>query len=418
MRRTENGKQFEHDHPYGFEKLTKAMELTRGNVNNSFAQKIAQQPLSTVDDIVRLGIGEEEWSSQKIWDTDEYRGKNQKKGQAREKFRYCLRDTFAYRFMDKLGMAEEVIAKNNLYKYADDKVILVDTVHYDIEHNPANRNDNKTFKKKVRNYAISAFFDEFLTIASIPKEMRDKVISDKFILELWIGTTKETDRLPYWKALPTGYSDKQREAAEQEYSEKQREKKAKEVLMMSEAPEDVIERLKGVIADNKRKKEEAKAKARFWHTSDDYRFVPFADVWYNNQRLQAWKLERELEIEDFYKALDLMGLGIVCMDRANHNRQKNIRQFVTHVNSITRRFASDIKKGFDPADVRELIKEDLNKWLHERVEDKWEVYIRKDAPKTYPQYQSGKKKKIVVENESLLFQAIVKKIDEKLGEED
>ena len=58
-----------------------------------------------------------------------------------------------------------------------------------------------------------------------------------------------------------------------------------------------------------------------------------------------------------------------------------------------RKFVSDIKKGFDAHDVRELVIEDLNAWCTAQARGHWQFFERDDAPKEYPDLCKKKKAK-------------------------
>jgi len=294
--------------------------------------------------------------------------------------------------MKKLGVAQKVVEKYGIERAIEIKGIVVDEVHDEGAYNPNRAGQNRVFLQKASYYQYNQIIDEFRNLLQTPSNIREKVFKDDFLLDVWASGKKDLGNFPYWR-LNNGYSisQEERERLDKEYKKKQNEKKAEELLMLANAPQAIKDAISGFIKNDR--EEAAKAKERGQWYGREYEFKTMSEIWYNNSRLEPWKLEKELELEDFYKALNYMGLGIVCLQNERACEQKNIRQFVSHVNATTRQFVSDIKKGFDAATVREMVKEDLNLWLKERVKDKWTVFIREDAQTSYPDIEVKKKKK-------------------------
>lgn len=394
MKRTLEGDNYKKNNPEAFEKLAKAMELSKGKVDTTFGRELAKIANSTPEDIVRLQREDDGnlYGNREVWCQKEDRGDTLKTKQAKEKFRYCFKDTFAYRYMEKLGVVQKVVEKGGLERVIETKGITVDEVHDGGAYNPNRAGQNRVFLQKASYYAYGSVVDEFKTILQVPANIRNKVFKDEFLLDVWTSGKKDLDNFPYWR-LNNGrsLSQEERDKLNKEYHRKQNEKKAEELLMLANAPQAIKDAISGFIKSGRGEAALAKECGQWY--GHYYEFKTMSAIWYNNSRLEPWKLEKELELEDFYKALSYMGLGIVCLQKERVYERKNIRQFISHVNATTRQFVSDIKKGFDAATVREMVKEDLNLWLKERVKDKWTVFIREDAQASYPDIEVKKKKK-------------------------
>lgn len=394
MKRTQSGDEYKKNNPEAFEKLSKAMELSKGKVDTVFGRELAKISNSTPEDIVRLQLEDDGslYGNREVWCNTEDRGDTLKIIQAKEKFRYCFKDTFAYRYMEKLGVAQKVVEKYGIERAIEIRGIIVDEIHDEGAYNPNRAGQNRVFLQKTNYYKYNQILDEFKNILQTPANIREKVFKNDFLLDVWTSGKKNLDSFPYWR-VNNGYSlsKEEREKLDKEYKRKQNEKKAEELLMLANAPQAIKDTISGFIKNDREATAQAKERGQWY--GRNYEFKTMSEIWYNNSRLEPWKLEKELELEDFYKALNYMGLGIVCLQKEPVYERKNIRQFISHVNATTRQFVSDIKKGFDAATVREMVKEDLNLWLKERVKDKWTVFIREDAQESYPDIEVKKKQK-------------------------
>lgn len=394
MKRTSNGNEYKKNNPEAFEKLARAMEMSKGKVDTTFGRELAKIANSTPEDIVRLQREDDGnlYGNREVWYKSEDRGERLKAIQEREKFRYCFKDTFAYRYMAKLGVVQKMVEKDGLETAIETKGIVVDYIHEEDVYDPSKKRHNKPFINKATHYQYSDVISEFKNLLQTPASIRERIFKDEFLLDVWTSGRKDLNDFPYW-SLENGYSltDEEKKRRNKEYRKKQNEKKAEELLMLANAPQDVKDTILGYI--NKDKEDSARAKERGSYYGRGYEFKTLSAIWYGNTRLEPWKIEKELELEDFYKALSYMGLGIVCLQKESVYERKNIRQFISHVTATTRQFVSDIKKGFDPATVRQMVAEDLNMWLKERVKDKWTIFVRTDAPTSYPDIEVKKKKK-------------------------
>lgn len=400
MKRTESGDAYKKNNPSAFEKLAKAMEMSKGKVDTVFDRELALIPNSTPEDIVRLHKDDDGnlYGNRDVWEKKEQRGEELRLQQSKEKYCYSVKETFLYRYLEKLGLAEKIVEKNGLNRSIVSKNIVVDTKHSyeDREFDPYPRCANRDFFYKVSSYQYTALIDEFKSALQVPANVREQVFKDDFLLEVWTSGDKRLCDYPYWRSGVN--SEDERKRLSKDYKKKQNEKKAQELVMLANAPQNIKDTISGYIKGEK--EEQEKASQRHCYRGRGYRFHTLSEIWYENTRLEPWKIEKELEIEDFYKALEYMGLGIICLQSDVPYERRNIRQFISHVNATPRQFVSDIKKGFDPAAVRAMVAEDLNLWLKERVKDKWTVFIRTDAPESYPDIEVKKRKKVTVKEQA------------------
>lgn len=403
MKRTSEGDAYKKNNPEAFAKLARAMELSHGKSDTPLARELAKIPAATAEDIVRLHKEDDRniYGSRDVWHKKEERGEQLRYRHTKEAYRYCFKETFAYRYLEKLGIAQKLVEKEDLKRAVEVKGIVVCRTHDCdcAEFNPNARNVDGKFLVKAYNPQYNELAVEFSTVIQTPASIREKIFKDDFLLDVWTSGRKVLCDYPYW-AIEGGYkwTEEQLKAMSKEYRRKQNEKKAEELLMLNNAPQDIKDTILGYINADKEKQNKARECGN--HYVRSYEFRALSEIWYNNTRLEPWKIEKELELEDFYKALEYMGLGIVCLQKEHIYEKKNIRQFVSHVNATTRQFVSDIKKGFDAATVRMMVAEDLNLWLKKRVQDKWTVFVRQDAPKDYPDIEVKKKKKPSLKEEA------------------
>lgn len=369
MRRTMAGEAYKQEKPEAFAKIARAMEISKGKSDTWLAQVLAEIPSSTAEDIVRLREeGKTHQYSQKLWERNENRGEERKRENNNKAFAFSFNDTFAARYMRKLGLGEILDRTTGRYDSVFDKKMLA--------------KDGKHFRDKISNTVNNDIRRQFFAILDTPLEIREETFGSPDMLAIWTSGRHYEPSLPRWDGLYSGLSQVEFDKKDKEFKKKLLVKKGKEMVMLVKAPEDI----KNQVVEYMKNANNSKQSYR------NYCFTTMADIWYRNKRLTPWKLDKELEFEDFYNALDYMGIGFTCVEKASIENRKNIRQFVTHVVSSTRRFEADIKRGHSPTHVRALLVEDLNIWLKQRVEDKWVAFARVDAQEHYPEIEPKKKK--------------------------
>lgn len=368
MRTTRAGKVYKQEKPEAFAKIAKAMEISKGKTDTWLAQVLAEISTSTAEDIARLREINEERYFQNLWEKNEKRGEEKKKENKNKALAFSFNDTFAARYMRKLGLGEILDKTANHYDSVFDKKMLAKAP--------------KSFRGKISNTVDSDIRRQFFAILDTPLEIREEIFGSKDMLAIWTSGRHYKPSLPQWDDPYRGLSNDEFDKKDKEFKKKLLVKKGKEMVMLVKAPEDIKNQVVEYMKNANNSKQS-------YH---NYCFTTMADIWYRNARLAPWKLDKELEFEDFYNALDYMGIGFTCVEQASIDNRKNIRQFVTHVVSSTRRFEADIKRGHSPTHVRALLVEDLNIWLKQRVEDKWVAFARVDAQEHYPEIEPKKKK--------------------------
>lgn len=378
MKRTSEGDKLWATNPEAFNKLASAMEISKGKTDTRLARTLAELPNSTVDDIVRLQQQERDSYYNKLWETSETRGKELRRENKRKKFAVCFNDTFAARYMRKLGLGDVLDQRKGYYNGPDQLEIDV--------------TQNVSFTHKIDRHLDSDIKAQFFAVLNTPSAIREAVFANPDLLNIWTSGRHWEPSLPRWVEPFNSMNQDEYNKKDKEFKNKLLTKKGKEMIMLVNAPKEIQDQLiEYVKSDQKSQRHYSR-----------YSLTTMADVWYHNTRLEPWKLDKELEFEDFYNALDYMGIGITNLEQASTDRRKGIRQFVTHVVSSTRRFEADIKRGHSVANVRALLVEDLNMWLKQRVEDKWVVFARTDAPEHYPDIEPKKKKQPTTTNREVV----------------
>lgn len=368
MKRTDVGNDFKKENPEAFSKLAKAMELTKGKVDTKFSKQVAEHPNSTPEIIAMLAIDNDDKYYNRIWEKNESRGDELRGEQKRDKFRFSFNDTFAARYMRKLGMGPILEDTKVFWEKPCEKSMPVDS--------------NESFISKIKQHVSDQVVLQFNMILKVPSDIREGLFENPKLLKIWASGRTYRPDLPRWGEPYSSMSSDEYNKKNKEFHDSQLKKKGKEMAMIFNAPDEFVKALTDYVDEQSNNK-------NCYHS---YEFTTISDIWYQNTRLEPWKLDKELELQDFYNALDYMGLGIACQKEARSCNRKGIRQFVTHVVSSTRRFEADIKRGHSVEHVRKLLVEDLNMWLKQRVEDEWRVFIRKDAVEHYPHLEPKKKK--------------------------
>lgn len=385
MKRTKEGERFKNEQPAEYAKLAKAMSLSKGKVDTNLGQRLAKVAEATPEDIARLGRSElqNEHYCSKVWNTkkDELRGKQLKNYQAKQAYMYSFKDTFAYRYLVKLGVIQAYEKDIDARTHIAQKYITVSPEHSEGGYDPGLRRGGYHFKGKVGDYRINNYTEAFFNIVTIPMSVRKRALKDKFVIEVWTSAYNEYGYPPYLTEEElNGMTQKQ---FNEQYRRKQNEFKALDAIGVGNAPQEIKDQIS----------EWLKGEKHPYCGVSSYRYHPISKAWYQNTQLHPWELAKELELEDFYKALEYMGIGIVCMEKYGGSGHKGVTQIVRHVNATTRQFVADVKKGFDPKSVREMVVQDLNAWMKGKVDNDWRFFVRTDAPATYPDIQTKKHKK-------------------------
>ena len=88
--------------------------------------------------------------------------------------------------------------------------------------------------------------------------------------------------------------------------------------------------------------------------------------------------------------------NVVFREANSKDVSYRVGAMLKHVSSSMRRFVADIKKGFKPSVVREILIEDLNQWSSTQTRGHWQFFERDDAPEEFPDIPvKGKKNKKV-----------------------
>lgn len=422
-RLTGNGKEFKEKNPEQFEKMIKAMEMSNGKVDNLLGVLLAASDTTTAEDIVKLASGfenDEDVKNKfepivgyqyrtKFWEVEHgrtkdeimYNRKNLREKKFRDGFRYTFKDTYLYRAMEKIGMTTKLEGERS----------------WGGELSTYNVDEKNSYSKKLSD---SKYVNSLIMYYHSSEDLRNIIINDEVLNEMW------TEQAKIQRNIYKPYSDEERElhpitSTEDEWRKFQIKYIIQEFDQLAHMPLDVKEKMNKWVEyyknpEHSRSYGQEKLPPIVMHTILEGFRYPAED---KNMEL----------IEEAYGVMEYMGIG-VCWNfvdseqyetnpdgsikygddgkpvykyvfrRAGYKEMSyKVGAMLKHVSSNMRKFAADIKKGFDVKDVRELIIEDLNGWSTAQARGHWQFFERDDAPKEYPDLAKKKKaKKTATEN--------------------
>ena len=416
---TSYGRQMKEEHPDKYNKMVEAMNKSNGKVNNLLGMMLAMSDTTTSDDVVALasGIGatKEELSKlqpivgysydNKMWDVISGRTKdeilrerkNLRQQRFQRGFEYKFEDTFLYRIMQKIGLQSKLEGEK---EYWGSNTYSVQPTHY----------------KKLMD---SNYVQPVMMFYHASEDLRTLILNDENLNKMW------TEQAKIQRTIYKPYNEKEKaqhpiSSTDEEWRKFQTTHIIKEFDQIAHMPMKLKEKMNGWIDHYENKPQhwgEEKLPPIVMHTILEGFRYPGED--------KTIELIREA-----FEVMDYMGIG-VCWNFVDNEvfetnpdgsiqydeNGKEVKKIVyrrayykemsyrvgamlKHVSSSMRKFAADIKKGFDPRDVRELVVEDLNGWCEAQARGHWQFFERDDAPTDYPDLQKKKKSKKVVNKES------------------
>lgn len=409
---TRYGMYIKDNYPDKYKKLVDAMNRSKGKVNNVLGLALAMSDTTTVEDVVRMASGygtksEDMEKYQNIlgyahdnqpWDVVSGRTKQDilntrktlREERFQKKFRYNFEDTVLYRTMVKFGLSS---------KLEKEKTYWGRTTY----------STNGKYGSKISdsNYAQPVFM-----FYHAGEELRNAIVADENLNEMW------TEQAQIQRSIHRPYSEKEKElhpmtSTDEEWRKFQTEYIVKEFNQLAHMDEN----LKRKMNDWVKQAKEGKG-----HRSWGYEKLPPIVM---HSILEGFKYPAEDKtielIREAFEVMDYIGIGVcwnyVKTETIESNPDGSIKYddegkeipkivyrdayvkeipykvgaMLKHVSSTMRRFAADIKKGFDVQDVRELVVEDLNGWVEAQARGHWQFFVRDDAPKEYPDLQKKKK---------------------------
>lgn len=423
---TREGERLKETNKVAFKKMCEAMTKSNGKVNNMLGVLLAVSETSTVEDIVNIasGIGTKEKAKEllepvfgynydnKVWNVKSGRTKQQILDERRslrkkafdDKRTYMFEDTFLYRKMKQIGLSSKL---ENEKSYWGRSVYHTDNAG--------------GYMGQLKD---SSYVQPVIMFFHASEDLRTIILNDELLNEMWTEQAKIQRSIykPYNipKTSQFTYTD-------EEWRKFQIDHIIKEFDQLAHMPLKVKKEM-----NEWREWQKTGNKCSYW---DEIKMPPII----MNTVLESFRYpgeDKNIElIREAYQVMDYMGIGITWkfVDGTRTDEEGNIKNtyqharkkevgyrvgaMLRHVSSTMRRFAADIKKGFDVEDVRELVVEDLNRWATTQTREHWQFFERDDAPKDYPELQKKKKaKKSTVKTENLELTEVEKLVVEKFNE--
>lgn len=409
---TTHGKEIRDNHPDKYKKLVEAMNKSNGKVNNIVGMFLAMSDTATVDDVVKMASGygtskEELKELQNIvgynydnqpWKVVSGRTKDEilrrRKSLRQDKFNkgftYKFEDTFLYRTMVKLGLSTKLEAEKNCWGRSTYSV-------------------NATYHSKLSD---SNYVQPVMLFYHASENLRETILSDANLNEMW------TEQAKIQRTVSKPWSEKEKEqhpvtSTDEEWRQFQTKHIIKEFDQVAHMPIKLKKEMNDWI--------------EYYKTSEEGRY-------YGTEKLPPMIMHTILSgfrypcedktvelVREAYEVMDYMGIGVVWNFVETETIESNpdgsikydengkevkkvvyrrayykdtpyrVGAMMKHISSSMRKFAADVKKGFDARDVREIVIEDLNGWSAAQARDHWKFFARDDAPTDYPDLQKKKK---------------------------
>lgn len=393
--------------PDKFEMLEKAMEITNGKCDNDIARQLLFADDVTTEDFVRLAgkcntkdkeirdgrhwCGTRKPEEHVLWQAPERYGNIIEKHQRRMKIRkdrnddatkYMFRDTFLYRIVKESGFP--------FNKIKDSEDLL--KKEFRVSESP--RAGTYTYKNTITDALHGhSYGQELLSgvylFMKLNKNLRDEVANDPSLCDMWIRYANAD------KYIHHPWSDSTKEkhpitCTEEEFVKFQTQAIVNEFDWLSKMPKNLKEQLKEYIE---------KHKSNSYHQGYNECPPPFYTCVKQGVNYPAEDKVREL-VEEAFGVMNYIGLGICFRYKKgtelnfaySDDVSSKMQPILKKIAGTMRVFVSQVRKGYNPEDVREMIVEDVNNWIITKVGYTWQLYVRTDAPKAFPDIEPKKKK--------------------------
>lgn len=433
---TTYGKEIRDNHPDKYKKLVEAMNKSNGKVNNVVGMFLAMSDTTTVDDVVNMASGygtksEELKGLQNIigysydnqpWKVTSGRTKDEilrhrktvRQDKFNKGFEYKFEDTFLYRTMVKLGLSTKLEAEKNYWGRSTYSV-------------------NSSYHNKLSD---SNYVQPVMLFYHASENLREIILNDMNLNEMW------TEQAKIQRTVSKPWSEKEKlqhpvTSTDEEWRQFQTKHIIKEFDQVAHMPMELKKKMNDWI--------------EYYKTAEEGRY-------YGTEKLPPMIMHTILSgfrypcedktvelVREAYEVMDYMGIGVVWNFVETETIESNpdgsikydengktipkyvyrrayykdipykVGAMMKHISSSMRKFAADVKKGFDVRDVREIVIEDLNGWSTAQARDHWTFFERDDAPTDYPDLQKKKKgNKVKKENIELndIELMVVKKFKE------
>lgn len=411
---TTHGKEIRDNHPDKYKKLVEAMNKSKGKVNNVVGMFLAMSDTTTADDVVKMASGygndkeslkdlqnivgynydNQPWKvvSGRTRDEILHRRKNLRQDRFNKGFEYKFEDTFLYRTMVKLGLSTKLEAEKNYWGRSTYSV-------------------NATYHNSLKD---SNYVQPVMLFYHASENLREIILNDVNLNEMW------TEQAKIQRTVSQPWSEKEKlqhpvTSTDEEWRQFQTKHIIKEFDQVAHMPVELKKEMNDWIEHYKTSEE-----GRYYGTEKLPPMIMHTIL--SGFRYPCEDKTVEL-VREAYEVMDYMGIGVVWNFVETETIESNpdgsikydengkeikkvvyrrayykdvpyrVGAMMKHISSSMRKFAADVKKGFDVRDVREIVIEDLNGWSAAQARDHWKFYERDDAPTDYPDLQKKKKSK-------------------------
>lgn len=373
---TRTGNYLRDQHKDKFKILEEAMYKSRGKANYAFFADMLYSDTVTADDIAKIanGFSDEALDKIKRDSTTDYlwvknnRQRRRLVGNEKREWRdklgkeYKFKDTFIYRAMENIGLSTK-----ELVRELDMTANWGFRTRVYMEKEFHNTGDDVNFPFMVsKTYSVSDDRRVMDAIGSLTmyyhanKDLRKLIIEDDD-LNLMFSTKanirKNKGHAPY---------DVECNITDEDWRKFQIECLVQEFDWLAHAPEDIKkhihENADGLIRQR-----------------SVWRFPLFSKMIWDKARVPFSDLSVEL-MREAYSVMEYVGIGVVWNSDKDENKHfdspygYNTSATLKKISSLMRRFVSDIKKGFDPIDAREIMVDDLNMFVQTKGRNMWKFY--------------------------------------------
>lgn len=371
-------------YPHKYKVLCEAMEKSHGKVDNSITEALWHIPdekftvellLNTAteyDEQLQFDHYHKDIYDERFWNKTKARKKDsyQKEQDDLNKHTYTFEDTFLYRRIKSAGFKT-----NPLNEYDSNCTYNTRT---DTTRARGNAWGMISIASKKKNYRSDNMLPLHLFF-NLTKSTREFIISDEVWEKMWFefGIYRTND-------VPNYYSPEPDWLTQEEWDAKKKDYIIREWTWIANAPEDLLEKTKEAL-----KKQMERGRGLNNYTETFWRATA-------RKTNRGYEPKNYLLFDEAYDIMDYLGIGVMVNPEKISEYWTDFTYGVKKIHrkmaGAVKRFRADVKKGFDIKDARELLIEDLNMFSSTNLRNQWVFYERVDAPETYPDIPTKKKK--------------------------
>lgn len=353
-----------------FELAARIVERTKGKANTEVLIRFIKQSTLTEDELVDIFNKYERgdtYGDSKIFRDKRIRDdKDRKKYNAKKKFMYKFEDTFVSRAYQKYVPAEfanKIAGRNwNAYEYMNGYEYSVEKPTGAVSGNSLWRGEDKLMNLKL--------------FAAMGKKLSALVGEDEYLGQIF----KNDKYISTCVGWACSEDKKKIFVTDEEWLSKQIEIFARAMESTAHIPK----------SERPTKDED--------NGDSHYEFSNQHSIFYAASRgFRTFAREDNIMLtEDALTAMKYVGVAIKYDHKAyrqsGHKLGYKCPDMFRRLAGLTRKFTIDVKKGFAPQDVRELLVEDFNAWA-DKNSCAWRLCVRDDAKNEYEDLMPKKNKK-------------------------